>query len=33
MGFYHSFSGWFIFLVGFGLVFAFTKALEWLFER
>jgi exosortase len=33
MGFYHSFSSWLIFLVGFGLTLALAKTLHTLFER
>jgi exosortase/archaeosortase family protein len=33
MGFYHSFSSWLIFLVGFGLTIGSAKALHALFER
>lgn len=32
MGFYHSFSGWLIFLVGFGLLLGFMKILQILFR-
>jgi exosortase len=33
LGFYHSFTGWLVFLVGFGALIAFTKVLFFVEER
>src|SRR5207247_10538929 len=30
MGFYHSFSGWLVFIVGFLILYAIAKGLDWL---
>ena len=33
MGFYHSFSGWFVFVLGFALLYAFARILHWTVDR
>jgi exosortase len=33
MGFYHSFSGWLVFVAGFGLLYLFARVLHALLER
>jgi exosortase len=33
LGFYHSFSGWLVFLLGYGMLFFTTKAMHYCFDR